>query len=125
MWHKNVVYIVIRPTRYTKEFVDKHDSFSLTFFNKKFKETLLYLGKVSGKDEDKIENSNLNVKYYNNIPYFKEASISIFCTKLYNQVMEKDCLIDQDIYEKNYPKNDMHTLYIGEIKNILLNKKTL
>ena len=56
MWNKNVVYIAIRPQRYTKEFVDNSDYFSLTFFDKEYKDKLMYLGTVSGRDEDKISN---------------------------------------------------------------------
>ena len=31
MWGKNVAFIVIRPQRYTKEFIDASDTLSLTF----------------------------------------------------------------------------------------------
>jgi hypothetical protein len=37
MWAKNVAYIVMRPQRYTKEFVDNSDTFSLTFFDSSYK----------------------------------------------------------------------------------------
>ena len=59
MFNKNVVYIVIRPQSYTKEFVDNSDTFSLTFFDETFRKKLSYLGTVSGKDEDKISKANL------------------------------------------------------------------
>ena len=55
MWGKNVAYVVIRPQRYIKEFIDGSDTFSLTFFAPEFKKQLSYLGSVSGKDEDKIK----------------------------------------------------------------------
>ena len=32
IWNKNVVTVYIRPQRYTREFVDNSDYFSLTFF---------------------------------------------------------------------------------------------
>ena len=37
MWNKNVAYIVLRPQRYTKEFIDNSETFSLTFFDEKYK----------------------------------------------------------------------------------------
>ena len=43
MWGKNVVYIFVRDTRYTKEFIDKQDTFSLTFFDKSYNSNLLFL----------------------------------------------------------------------------------
>ena len=33
IWNKNVVYIFVRDSRYTKEFIDQGDFFSLSFLN--------------------------------------------------------------------------------------------
>lgn len=120
MWNKNVAYIVIRPQRYTKEFVDNADSFSLTFFDDSFREILSYLGTKSGRDEDKIEKSNLTVIYDDNVPYFQEANISIFCRKLFAQEYKRESFIDQELNQKMYPNADHHTLYIGEVTKILV-----
>lgn len=62
IWNKNVTYTFIRPHRYTKEFIDNTDTFSLCFFDKKYKKQLSYLGTVSGRDEDKISKSSLTRK---------------------------------------------------------------
>lgn len=120
MWNKNVAYIVIRPQRYTKEFIDNSNSFSLTFFDNSFRETLSYLGTKSGRDEDKIKKSNFTVIHDNNIPYFKEANIAIFCKKLFAQEYKPESFIDQELNEKIYPNSDHHTLYIGEVTKILV-----
>lgn len=120
MWNKNVAYVVIRPQRYTKEFVDSADSFSLTFFNNSFKEILSYLGTKSGRDEDKIKKSNLTLIHDNNIPYFEEANIAIFCKKLFAQEYNPESFIDKEINKQCYPNSDHHTLYIGEITKILV-----
>lgn len=34
---KNVAFIFIRKSRYTKEFIDNGETFSMTFFDKKYK----------------------------------------------------------------------------------------
>jgi len=120
MWAKNVVYIVIRPQRYTKEFVDNSDTFSLTFLDNSFKTTLSYLGTKSGRDEDKIKNSKLTVLHTDDIPYFEEANIAILCKKLYAQEYKPECFIAQELNEKWYPDVDHHTLYIAEITKILV-----
>ena len=119
MWNKNVAYIVIRPQRYTKEFVDFSDYFSLAFFDKEFKDKLSYLGTVSGKDEDKISKSNLTTVYDNEIPYFEEANLVIFCKKLFATEYKEENFIDKDIMNKIYPSKDFHTLYIAEITKVL------
>ena len=120
MWAKNVAYIVIRPQRYTKEFVDNSDTFSLTFLDNSFKKTLSYLGTKSGRDEDKIKNSKLTVLHTDEIPYFEEANIAILCKKLYAQEFKPEYFIAQELNEKWYPDVDYHTLYIAEITKILL-----
>ena len=33
MWGKPVAFVFIRPQRYTKEFIDAQESFSLSFYN--------------------------------------------------------------------------------------------
>ena len=48
IWGKNVAYIVVRESRYTKEMIDGSDTFSLSFLNHKdYKSTLKYLGVIS------------------------------------------------------------------------------
>jgi len=119
MWNKEVVFIVIRPQRYTKEFVDNSDSFSLSFLGNDNKKVLGYLGKVSGRDEDKINGAGLTVKYNSSIPYFEEANTVIFAKKLYAQPMGGEFFFDKKIIEQWFPENDYHTLYVGEISKII------
>lgn len=125
IFSKNVVYIAIRPERYTKEFVDNSDTFSLTFFDENFKKQLGYLGTVSGRDEDKISKSNLTIKHSNNTPYFDEANTAIICKKLYVQDMKHECFIENEVdLEKMYPDGKFHTLYIAEVEKILIKNKS-
>ncbi len=35
LWGKNVVFAFVRDTRYTKEFIDREETFSLTFLEEK------------------------------------------------------------------------------------------
>lgn len=120
MWDKNVAYIVLRPSRYTKEFVDSAATFSLTFFDNEFKKQLAYLGTVSGRDEDKITKSGLTVCYEEETPYFNEANITFLCKKLYHQKMTPDSFVEKSMDEKFYPQKDYHTLYIAEVEKILI-----
>jgi flavin reductase (DIM6/NTAB) family NADH-FMN oxidoreductase RutF len=115
MWGKDVAYIVLRPQRYTKEFVDARESLSLSFLCGCYKQALSYMGRVSGRDEDKLKNSGLSVSYRNGVPYFEEADVVLFCRKLYAQGLDESCFIDYSVPKKWYPKEDYHTLYIAEI----------
>lgn len=120
LWNKNVAFVFIRPQRYTKEFVDNSDGFSLTFFDKDYKKQMAYLGDVSGRDEDKISKSNLTVEYLDDIPYFGEANIAIICKKLYAQEIKPEYFISKEIDRATYPNKDYHTMYVGEIKKVIV-----
>jgi len=119
MYGKNVAFIVIRPQRYTKEFIDREDTFSLSFLEKEYKNTLNYLGSVSGRTEDKIAKSGLTLDYLDNTPYFNEARNVLICKKLFEQPLTVDSLIDDKLIRTWYPNGDFHTLYIAEITKVL------
>ena len=121
LWNKNVAIIFIRPQRYTKEFVDESETFTLSFFDDKHKE-LSYLGTKSGKDEDKISNVNFHIEMVDGNPTFKEAKEVFICKKLYVGKLEKEHFLLPEIYEKNYPLDDLHYVYIGEITDVYSNK---
>ncbi len=120
LWNMDVVFIFLRPQRYTKEFIDASDSFSLTFYDDSYKKTLGYLGSVSGRDEDKISNSNLTIGFDGETPYFKEAEKVIICKKLFAQDLKEESFLDKNILNKDYPNKDFHTLYVGKIEKILI-----
>jgi flavin reductase (DIM6/NTAB) family NADH-FMN oxidoreductase RutF len=119
MWEMNVAYVVLRPSRYTKVFVDAADTFSLTFFDPSYQETLNYLGTVSGRDEPKIAKSGLTVCQAGDTPYFAEGRLVLICRKLYHQPYNPKGFTDPAIDSANYPGKDYHTLYIGEITKVL------
>jgi len=119
MWGKNVAMIVIRPQRYTKEYIDSSDTLSLSVLDESYRKTYNYLGSVSGRDEDKISKSKLTVAYEGDTPYFEEADTVLVCRKLYAQAQNPECFIDPDIDGKWYPGKDYHTMYILEIEKVL------
>ncbi len=119
MWGKNCVFIVVRESRYTKEFLDKNDTFSIGFFEKTQHSALKYLGQVSGRDEDKIANARMSVQFYGKTPYIDESYIVCICKKLSATKLTKDQFIDPEIDEKHYKDGDYHTLYIGEITTLM------
>ena len=51
--------LYVRPSRYTKEFMDKEKYFTLSHFNPSYRKALGYLGSHSGRSDDKIKNAGL------------------------------------------------------------------
>ncbi len=120
MWGKDVAFAVIRPQRYTKEFIDREETLSLTFYNNSYKEKLGILGSVSGRDQDKIKECGLTTAFDGSTPYFEEADIVLICRKKFAQPFTKDSILDPEILTKWYPDKDYHTLYILEIEKVLI-----
>ena len=117
---KPTAVIYIRPQRYTKQFVDNNDYFSLCFFDEEYREDLSYLGVKSGKDEDKAAKTKLTPVFNDKTTYFKEANMVLICRKLYRQELKEENFVDKTIIDDSYPLKDFHTMYIGEIEEIYI-----
>lgn len=115
LWGKKVAFVFIRPQRYTKLFIDDADVFTLSFFDESYKKTLGYMGRVSGRDEDKMTKSGLTLTVKDGAPLFKEATLTLVCRKLYRQTMKEECFIDKSNIDKWYPDKDYHDVYVAEI----------
>ncbi len=118
LWGKDVSYIVVRPSRYTYEFLQQGEFYSLCFFDNSKKDILASCGKESGRDTDKISKHNLSVSF-DDAPYFEEAQLVIICKKLYSQMIQKENFEDKNFADATYPDSDIHRLYIGEIVKVL------
>jgi flavin reductase (DIM6/NTAB) family NADH-FMN oxidoreductase RutF len=123
LWKVNVCYIVIRPSRYTFEFMEKTDSFTLSFFEKRYREALKFCGRRSGRDVDKIKKTGLTPKEGKLGIYFEEARLVMECKKMYYQDLIPKQFLDERI-ERNYGKTDYHRMYIGEVVKTYLGVKT-
>jgi flavin reductase (DIM6/NTAB) family NADH-FMN oxidoreductase RutF len=119
LWGKTVATIYIRPQRYTKEFLEASDHFTLSVLGAEHKKTLGYLGSVSGRDEDKIAKSGLTLAHEDGSPYFEEAELVLVCRKLYKQDQTPESFLDKECLEKWYAAKDYHTMYIAEIEKVL------
>ena len=120
LWNKNVAFTFIRDSRYTLEFVDKNDCYNLSFFGGNCMKELVFCGKNSGRDVDKIKETGLTPVHDGNVTYFEEAELVLVCKKLFKQQMSLEGFIDKSFIEKFYADNDLHELYVGEIVEALI-----
>ncbi|MBO5198198.1 MAG: flavin reductase [Lachnospiraceae bacterium] len=120
LWNKNVATVYIRPQRYTKEFVDKSERFTLTFFPEAYREALKICGTLSGRDLDKIKKAGLTPYYLDGTTAFEEAGMILVCRKLYQSRLQEENFHDKSCCEKNYPQKDYHDVYIAEIEKVLI-----
>ncbi len=123
LWNKAVATIYLRPSRYTKELIDKSETFSLSVMPQKYKTALDYCGSHSGRNEDKLKQAKLELEYMNGTPWIKNARLAFICRKLYVQEFDPNSFVDEKILNQNYKKDDFHTMYIGEILKIIENER--
>lgn len=123
MWGKPVVYVAVRPQRYTKTFLDGAERFSVSVFPEEMRSMMNYMGTVSGRDEDKIAKSGLTERSEDGAPVFEESRLALVCRKLFAQPMEEASFLDKTVTERWYPEKDFHTLYIAEIEKALVKEE--
>lgn len=115
IWGKNAFQVVIRPQRYTKEFIDKSEYFTICFFSEEHKKALSFCGGHSGRDCDKAKRTGLVPVFTDGSTVFEQASLAFVCKKMYAQQMSPDCFTDKSCIEQWYQGGDYHTQYTGEI----------
>lgn len=119
LWGGPVATCYIRPQRYTKEFVDREEYFTLAFFGEEYRKALSLCGSKSGREVDKVKECGFTVRAAAcGAPYFEQAELVLVCRKRFAQDMDP-ANIPEDIKEKWYPNQDYHTMYIGEIVEVL------
>ncbi len=120
LWGKNVGFCVVRPSRYTYQFMEASDRFTLSFFAEQYRDALNYCGTKSGRDVDKAAATGLTpVENETGLVHFDEARLVMECAKMYYQDLDPSHFLDPGI-EKNYQGRDYHRMYIGEITKCYL-----
>lgn len=120
MWGKPVAVCGIRPQRYTREFVDAQDYFTLSFFAEEYRQALSLCGSKSGREIDKVQACGFTVAQgEGGAPYFEQARLVLVCRKLYRRDLDPACFVDRQPDEAWYPNKDYHTMYVGEIVQVL------
>lgn len=119
LFGKNVATVYIRPSRYTKEFVDAGEKFSLCIMDEKYRKELNYCGSKSGRDEDKVKTCNFTPIKSDDTVYFEESRLVFVCKKLYSQKMDASLLKDENI-RNSFWKDDVHEMYIAEIEKVYI-----
>ncbi len=116
MWSKPFAFVAVRHSRFTYEFIEKYDSFTLSILPSEYREAINLLGTQSGRDGDKIAVSGLTPEAAQVVPapVFTEAEITIECNKIYANDLDSD-KIPADVLRKHYQDNDFHRIYYGEI----------
>ena len=119
LWGRTALTVFVAEKRYTKEFMDKAQYFTVMAFEVKDSKILSYMGSKSGRDRDKAKALGLHTAYTpNGTPYYTEASMVIECKIMYSAPFDPKGF-KSDVPKKmyaNFPAG-IHTMYIGEVVN--------
>ena len=118
MWGADTVIAMIRPQRYTMEFVEKSDYYAISFYGDN-KDVHKICGSMSGREVDKTALTGLTPVFSDNTVYFNEANLVIICKKQYLQAMEENCFIDKEPLNW-YKDKDYHNMIFGKIVKVLV-----
>ena len=119
MWGSDSVIAMIRPQRYTMEFIDKSDYFTLSFYGDN-RDIHKICGSKSGRDVDKIALTGLTPIISDNTVYFDEARLVLICKKQYVGKLSEKSFTDTAPIDKWYPDKDYHNMIIGKIHKVLI-----
>ena len=119
LWGRTALTVYVAEKRYTKEFLDKAEFFTVMTFDVKDSKVLNYMGYNSGRDGDKAQALGLHTSYTaNGTPYYTEATMVIECKIMYAAPFDPNGF-KSDAPKKmyaNFPAG-IHSMYIGEVVN--------
>ena len=121
LWRKNIATVFVRENRYTYEFIEKADKFTISFYDEKYKEQLAIYGSKSGKYFNKDELTNFHPINIDGAFTYEEAHTTIICKKIYQAKLEPEFYLN-NVADQFYSINDdgtRHHMYIGEIEKII------
>ena len=120
MWNKPVTFTFIRPTRYTFEFLERNDLFTICFFDESYREALSFCGSKSGRNVNKVEETGLTPMCTDEGTHcFEQARMVLVCKKLYAQFLNEESVLGGEPVLKQYNGDEYHKMYISEILEVL------
>lgn len=113
IWGKDIITIYIRPERYTFEFLEKNDTFTISFYDEKYRKALDIMGTLSGKNTDKVKEADLTPVSLEDSMTYKEANETYLCKKIYMDQIDKTKLPEN--LQKFYEDKKTHYIILGEV----------
>jgi flavin reductase (DIM6/NTAB) family NADH-FMN oxidoreductase RutF len=116
MWRLKVFVVLVRPSRFTHEFVEDGGEFTVNVPDEGMEKAVAYCGEVSGREHNKFKESKLHLVKGKKVkvPVIKECRIHYEC-RVIHKLKLNPRLVPDKVKKRFYPKNNFHTVYFGEI----------
>jgi flavin reductase (DIM6/NTAB) family NADH-FMN oxidoreductase RutF len=116
MWRKKIFVVLVRPSRFTHQFLEDNDEFTVNVPSEGMEEIVARCGEVSGRDHNKFKESKLHLLKGKKVkvPVIKECEFHYEC-RVVHKLKVNPKLVSDKVKETFYSKGDFHTIYFGEI----------
>ena len=119
LWNLQTCTVYVRPERYTFQFMEASDYFTVSVLPGGMKSAMALCGTKSGRDLDKIKECGLTVRTgAGGAPFFEEAELVLVCRKIYVQDMKAESVLpagEKAILPFYGEAGGWHRMYTGEI----------
>lgn len=123
IWGKPVWIVMVRPSRYTYQCIEKTGDFTVNVPSSSLEEAVAFCGSKSGRDYDKFAAANLTASPGSsvNVPIIDECVINYECRVVHhNDVIPAELV--GEIQNSAYKSGDYHRVYFGEILEVHADK---
>ena len=119
LWDKPIVTVYVKPNRFTHKFMTENEYFTVSFYPEDKHDALLKMGTTTGRHHnDKDAAAGLTVKDLGKAVTYEEAEFTFLCRKVFWGDMITTHM-PAEIVEKYYTPEEPHTLYIGEVVEVI------
>ena len=115
---KPIVTIFVSPARYTHEYLEENDYFTVCFFPEEYRKDLALLGSRSGREGDKVALTGLTPVPVEHGVDFAQSELTFVCRKLYTHQFEKE-QVPPEVADWIYTRVPPHTMFIGEVVDVI------
>ena len=118
LWGRPVAFVFVRPNRHTRGYIDSTPTLTLSFMPEAYRQDLVYCGRHSGRDVDKMAATQLSpVPTPEGGVAMADADVVLHCRKMFRTTLQEADFLDwSEVSPAWYAEdNPLHVLYICEI----------
>jgi flavin reductase (DIM6/NTAB) family NADH-FMN oxidoreductase RutF len=119
IWKTPKFLVLVRPSRYTYEFIEDSGEFTVNVPTPEMAEFVLFCGTHSGRDVDKLATYNVATTPGQQVKSITvdECPIVYECRVVHKSDVDPEALAS-DIVPRYYSDDDFHRVYFGEILGV-------
>lgn len=118
LWGRPVATVYVKPIRYTYQFMEESEYFTVSFYPEEYRKALDVMGSQSGRDCDKVSVAGLTPRDVSGTVTFEEAEVTLLCKKIYYQDLDVENM-PADVVRAFYVTEEPHRMYIGQVIEVL------